>query len=308
MLGERPEDGPYLAALNAFGTDGVAMSKDDKSGSEEPEDKNWKKAARGALQVAGAVPFAGGLFSAAAGYWSEREQAKLNDFLKQWVRMLEDELREKQATITEIAMRLDLQDEEIADRVKSSEYQSLLKKAFRDWAGAESDKKQEFVRNILSNAAASDLTTDDVLRLFLDWLHEYSELHFLVIAEIYNNDGITRGEIWDRLRPVRPREDSAEADLYKLLFHDLSTGHVIRQHRPTDAYGNFLKQPAQKRRGPASSTMKSAFDEEKGYELTALGRQFVHYAMTDVPPKIEYYPHPDMNETENLQDEEPNNA
>jgi hypothetical protein len=35
--------------------------------------------------------------------------------------------------------------------------------------------------------------------------------------------------------------------------------------------------------------MKSAFDEEEQYELTALGEQFVHYAMTDLPPKLEFH-------------------
>jgi hypothetical protein len=34
--------------------------------------------------------------------------------------------------------------------------------------------------------------------------------------------------------------------------------------------------------------MKSAFDNEEQYELTALGQQFVHYAMTDVPPKLDF--------------------
>ena len=262
---------------------------DEKKGQQGPDERSWKKHARGAMQVAGAVPFVGGLFSAAAGYWSEHEQKRLNEFLKRWLGMMQDEIREKQRTIAEIAMRLDLHDEEISARVRSDEYQSLIKKAFRDWAGAESEKKQEFVRNILSNAAASTLTSDDVVRLFLDWLHDYSELHFLVIAEIYNNDGITRAEIWDRLGKGRPREDSAEADLYKLLIQDLSMGHVIRQHRPIDAYGNFLRQSAPKSRGTASPTIKSAFDDEKGYELTALGRQFVHYAMNDLPPKLEYH-------------------
>ena len=32
----------------------------------------------------------------------------------------------------------------------------------------------------------------------------------------------------------------------------------------------------------------SAFDEEEGYELTELGKQFVHYAMSDLPLKIEF--------------------
>jgi hypothetical protein len=34
--------------------------------------------------------------------------------------------------------------------------------------------------------------------------------------------------------------------------------------------------------------IKSAFDDEEQYELTALGEQFVHYAMTSLPPKIEF--------------------
>lgn len=41
-------------------------------------------------------------------------------------------------------------------------------------------------------------------------------------------------------------------------------------------------------RGSASTVMKSAFDNDEGYELTSLGSQFVHYAMTDLPPKIEF--------------------
>ena len=34
--------------------------------------------------------------------------------------------------------------------------------------------------------------------------------------------------------------------------------------------------------------MKSAFDDDEQYDLTALGEQFVHYAMTDLPLKIEF--------------------
>jgi hypothetical protein len=33
---------------------------------------------------------------------------------------------------------------------------------------------------------------------------------------------------------------------------------------------------------------KSAFDDGDAYELTELGDQFVHYAMTDLPPRIAY--------------------
>ena len=258
-----------------------------------PSRKGWKKVVRGGLQaVGGGVPFAGGLFSAAAGYWSEQEQQRVNEFLHGWIKMLEDELREKKTTIAEIVSRLDMHDEKIAERVRSIEYQSLVKKAFRNWAGAESEKKREFTRNILSNAASTDLTSDDVVSLFIEWLQTYSEFHFTVIGDIYQNPGATRWDVWQRVGKGEPREDSADADLYKLLFRDLSTGSVIRQHRETDYAGNFITKQRAKptRRGSSDRRVKSAFDDEEPYELTALGQQFVHYAMTELPTKIEYQP------------------
>ncbi|WP_338666814.1 hypothetical protein [Pseudodesulfovibrio methanolicus] len=263
---------------------------------EAPKEGSISKISRTGLQVAGgAIPFAGGLLSAIAGQWGEREQTRWNDFFHQWVKMLEDELKEKEQTILEIVMRLNLQDEEINRRVSSDEYQSLLKKAFREWGGTESESKREYIRNILTNAAATRITSDDVVRLFIDWISKYSEMHFSVIAAIYNSGGISRGAIWEKIGKGPVREDSPDADLYKLLFLDLSTGHVIRQHRPVDAYGNFIKKnPKSRSKGQGSRTLKSAFDYDEGYELTALGNQFVHYAMTDLPLRIDYKP--DMEE------------
>ena len=34
--------------------------------------------------------------------------------------------------------------------------------------------------------------------------------------------------------------------------------------------------------------VKSAFDNEEEYVLTELGRQFVHYAMNEIVPRIEF--------------------
>lgn len=89
--------------------------------------------------------------------------------------MLQDELKEKEATMIEILARLDLQDQEINERVNSKEFQSIVKKIFREWSGAESEEKRKFIRNILTSAAASNLTSDDVVRLFIDWINKYSE-------------------------------------------------------------------------------------------------------------------------------------
>ncbi len=255
-----------------------------------PASKRGNKAGRAALSAAGgAIPFIGGLLSAAAGYWSEDEQEQVNNFFEHWLSMLQDELKEKQITMIEVMTRLDLHDVEIRERIKSSEYQSLVRKCFREWSAAESESKRIFVRNILANAAASRLTSDDVVRLFLEWLKNFSDMHFEVIGAVYNRSGISRGAIWRQIGRGSVREDSAEADLFKLLIRDLSTGSIIRQHRQRDRFGNALPKPrAKPTRGGKAPV--SAFDEEEGYELTALGEQFVHYAMNELAPRIEYTP------------------
>jgi len=235
----------------------------------------------------GTTQIADGLLSAEAGAWYEKEQAKANNFLEHWLKMLQEELAEKSKTILEILARLDLNDKKMAERVESPEYQSLLKKAFRDWSGTESEDKRQLVRNILVNAADASVTSDDVVRMFLQWINTYSELHFTVIRSIYNDSGVTRGRIWEKIGKEEVREDSAEADLFKLLIRDLSTGSIIRQHRDKDHDGRFLRVQTQRRpKGQRPTTTESAFEDSKGYELTGLGEKFVHYAMTDLPPRI----------------------
>ncbi len=241
--------------------------------------------------LANHIPFLGGLLSAASTMWSEENQRELHQFLVTWMRMMEAEVREKQNVLGEIVARLDMHDEEIGKRIQSDEYQHLLRKAFRNWSGTESESKQTMLRNILSNAAASRLSSDRVVELFIDWLHTYSEFHFAVIADLYGNPAATRGDMWNRIGTGDVREDSADADLFKLLFRDLSTGGIIRQHRDTDYQGNFVKRPPT--RAPSrgqSRAHKSAFDESESYELTALGLEFVHYAVNELTTKLEYKP------------------
>src|SRR5579859_1195135 len=116
-----------------------------------PSGSSVNKTIRAGMQVVGGVvPFAGGLLSAAAGAWSENEKEKVNKGFKQWIKMLEEENREKEKTILEIMARIDIHDEEIGKRIESKEYQSLLKKTFRECSGAESETKRAYIRNILA--------------------------------------------------------------------------------------------------------------------------------------------------------------
>ena len=268
------------------------MSEDDQDKPEMPKEFPGGKMIRAGMQVAGgAIPFLGGLLGAAAGAWSEHEQDKVRKVFEQWLQMLEDEMREKARTIAEIAARIDLGDERIRERIESPEYQGLMKKAFRNWQNIDSESKRHKVRNILSNAAATNLASDDVIRLFLDWIDRYSDFHFAVISEIYNNGPIGRADIWDNLGKEPVREDLAEADLFKLLVGDLSLGRVIRQKRDTDGAGNFVKKQRagiSRPKAMVSQTMKSAFDNKDLYVLTDLGTQFVHYAMNELVPRVSF--------------------
>lgn len=249
---------------------------------------NGAKAARFALACLGAIPGVGGAIAGIAGTWSEEEQARYNRIFSAWLKLQEDEIREIGITIFEVMARLDQTDEQIRKRIESPEYLQLVKKCFRDWSAAESEEKRKLIRNLLSNAASTRICSDDVVKLFITWIDMYSESHFAVIREIYKNaDGITRQDIWAAIHGETVRENSAEADLFKLLIHDLSTGHVIRQHRKVDYYGNFIKsEPMKRQPGTASRIMASAFDDDKEYELTELGKQFVHYTMNEIVPRI----------------------
>ncbi len=233
----------------------------------------------------GSVPWVGGFLSAMATLKSDEEQIKSNELFKQWLEEHTVKMKHLGDALISVMKRLDEFPDDLNDRLESEEYLTLVRKSFRSWDNSDTEEKRELVRKLLSNAGADKLVPDDLVRLFLDWIDKYHEAHFSVIREIYSHSGITRRNIWLKLNSAIPREDSSEADLFRLLIHDLSTGRVIRQYRPTDAYGNFIKKKPV-RGSSRSSTMKSAFDDIEPYELTELGKQFVHYTMDDVVPRI----------------------
>ena len=237
--------------------------------------------------IGGAVPIYGGVVSGLAGAWSEDSQNRLDKLFRAWFQIHEKEIEEIGITVQEILKRLDPNDEAIRKRLESPEYISIMRLCFRNWSAAESEVKRGLIRNLLVNAAhPQQITKDDVIKLFVKWIDEYSEEHFKVIKHVYQNPGSTRAEIWEKTYGTQPPDDSAEADFFKKLIHDLSTGWVIRQHRESDGAGRFYK-PPRARRNP-SPLHKSAFDDEKPYELTELGKQFVHFTMDDVAPRLSH--------------------
>lgn len=239
-----------------------------------------------ALAALGSIPWVGGFLSAAASLRTEKDDVKADDLRTQWLEEHAKKIQRLAETLSEIAARFESIGDQIDERIESEEYLDIVRKAFRVWDESDTEEKRRYVSNLISNASGTSLCSDDVIRLFIDWLNSYHESHFAIIREIYKNPGCTRRDMWANVHGRFPREDSAEADLFKLLIRDLSTGGVVRQSRNTTPDGRFLKQQNRGRKGPTSKVMESAFEASKPYELTELGKQFVHYSMNEVVPRV----------------------
>jgi hypothetical protein len=246
-----------------------------------------KKYGRFVLAVLSSIPWVGGVISAAANLSAEKDQEHINELQKLWLEEHKGKIKELGETLNEIFMRLDNFGNEVEERIQSPEYLALVKKSFRLWDEADTNEKKQMFKKLITNAGAITLCSDDLVRLFIHWIDQYHESYFSVIKEIYRNPRITRGTIWDRIYEQRPREDSAEADLFRYLIRELSTGGVIRQERETDMQGRSVKKDTRGQSHESSSrVMESAFEDTKPYVLTELGRQFVHYVMEDVVPQL----------------------
>jgi len=246
-----------------------------------------KKYARFVVAALSSIPWIGGVIAAAASLSAEKDQARINDLQRLWLEEHKEKIKELSATFVEIFSRLDNFGAEVQERIESPAYLALVKKNFRSWDEADTQEKKQMLKKLITNAGAITLCPDDLIRLFISWIDQYHEAHFMVIKEVYKNPGTTRAHIWDKVHGQRPREDSSEADLFRYLIRDLSTGGVIRQKRDTDAHGSFIRKDTrgQSHENP-SRVMESAFENTKPYVLTELGKKFVHYVMEDVVPQL----------------------
>jgi hypothetical protein len=248
--------------------------------------RRYAKHLRFVASILGAIPWVGAFIAASAALHAEQEQGHVTDMQRAWIAEHERKLEELNKAVAEMTARLDQLGGIVEERLEDETYLGLVRTGFRIWDESPTGSTRGAVQRTLANAAGTKLCSDDVIRLFLLWLRNYDELHLRVVRFVYENAGATRADIWDAIHGVPVREDSPEADIFKLMVRDLSMGGVIRQHRATTADGRFLAKSSRSR-GARRRVMKSAFDDGEEYELTGLGQQFVHYAFSDLVPRIE---------------------
>ena len=237
----------------------------------------------------GTIPWVGGFMSALTSFKSSESQIKNNELYEQWFLEHEKKIKDLNQTLQTILKRLNSFPDNIDARLESEGYLNIVRKGFRIRDSSDTDEKREIIRKLITNAGAYEMVDDDLIRLFLDWINLYHEVHFAIIKAIQTNNGATRFEIWQNINGKDVREDSLEADLFKTLMRDLTLGGVIRQYRAVDYGGNFIKKTPSKKSSNTSSTMKSAFDNGETYELTELGQSFVHYTMNELVSRVEQH-------------------
>lgn len=233
------------------------------------------------LAALGSIPWVGGFIGAAATYMAELHEAKGDTLHAQWLEEHARKIAMLVRSLQDIERHFESLEGQVDDRIQSDHYLALVRRAFRVWDRADSDEKRAYIANLVSNAASSRLCSDDVLQRFIDWLDDHDELHFAVIREVHNAPGITRFLLWDAIRGPLPAEDSAEAELFRLQIRDLTQAGVMAV-----AQGREQRLPARVPRRHGVAVGESAFEERQPYELTVLGRQFVHYTMTNAVARL----------------------
>src|SRR5664279_3267152 len=151
------------------------------------------------LAALSVIPWVGGVLTAAETYRTDEGNVRLNKIQTQWLEEHQKKIALLAQTLQGIGMRLNSLGEEIDERIQSEEYLALVRKAFRIWDESDTEEKRRLLSNVLTNAAGTRVCSDDVIRIFMDWIRMYSEVHFSIMRAVYKNPGSTRYDIWIEL-------------------------------------------------------------------------------------------------------------
>jgi hypothetical protein len=168
------------------------IEKAEASGSKRPIEKF-------VLAALSSIPWIGSFVIAAAGMKSDEATHQQNYLQMLWVEEHQRKLMELAQLLEQIRSRFESLGRDIDERIQSEGYLSLVRKAFRTWDNSDTEEKRRMLGNVVTNDGGTRACPDDVIRLFLDWIELYNEVHFAVIREIYQNPGSSRFELWSTI-------------------------------------------------------------------------------------------------------------
>lgn len=232
--------------------------------------------------VAGAIPFAGGLLSAAVSLHSEIKQNETNLLLQSLVSSLEDDFQTLALTMSEINQRIDLCEEKVCRKVSGKAYQNLFKKVVRNWSEVDSEQKRIQVRNLLVNFSLCKSDDEDKIKQYIEWVIKLSplEIKILSIIRASGEVGMSREVIWKTLgNEEKPREVSRQADFFRFAMHNLQNLQMIRVKRKLEVDGRLT--PKEYEMGVDIQENRT-FDPTVPFRLTRMGEEFAAYSSEDI--------------------------
>jgi hypothetical protein len=125
------------------------------------------------LAALGSIPWIGGFVSAAENIKTEEGTHKIDALQTRWLEEHENKLDKLYAALLEISQRFEQLNDAIDDRIQNESYLDLVRKSFRAWDTADTDEKRMYICNLITNAAGTRVCSDDVVRLFIDWLVKF---------------------------------------------------------------------------------------------------------------------------------------
>jgi hypothetical protein len=116
------------------------------------------------------------VISAAATYKAGESDIKRDDLLRDWLLEHHEKLQSLRATLAKMVGRLESFGQEVEDRITSQDYLGLVRKTLRQWDQADTDEKRGLLVQLITNAGGTRVCSDDILRLFLDWVDVYQRV------------------------------------------------------------------------------------------------------------------------------------
>lgn len=107
------------------------------------------------MAAVGTIPWVGGAIAAGAAYAADQSGVRREDLLREWLEEHYAKLRLLQATLHEMAARLEGFGDEVERRILSEEYLQLVRKTFRQWDEADTEEKRRILVQLITNAAGT---------------------------------------------------------------------------------------------------------------------------------------------------------
>ena len=159
-----------MSELVPFDQSELERIRDDLAKSVDPgKRRRFKKLFTAAL---GGIPWVGGLVSGIASLKDVERQAEITEIQRQWLETYASKLLDLGQMLADITTRLDHFGDEVQERIESEEYLGIVQSGFRAWDRAETQEKKDLLSKLLSNAGATNIAPDDLVRIFIEWIDQ----------------------------------------------------------------------------------------------------------------------------------------